>query len=247
MRLRCVHFLVAFCFGAAVVVSACGGGRPSPRVTGNTTLPPPAASVASTVRPTITPTPSHLATPTLPPFDNYDMSTRTGMADVDGVLDAVMAGTAEALKPLLRYVSVPCVEPNPSSASRRPDACEPGMDPGDPITGFPVYDVEGGLIPPAGAPVALNGFLSRQLYGVFRYSQPQPSGIADRDYGIVFLDVVAPVDLNHRYYGFVSLDVKGAAIVALDFFPDAALMRRPDDPSWILSPFQLPPPPPTGP
>jgi hypothetical protein len=147
-----------------------------------------------------------------------------------------MAGTPGALAPLLQYESDPCIDPE-TTASRPAVACQPGMEAGDLLTGFWLYSVEGGLLPAAEAPASVSGAISRRLYGVFRYGNPAPPGMPEREYGIVFLDV------RSSSYGLVLLDVRDGLAVSLDFYPDPELMNQPGDPAWILPPLELLPSP----
>jgi hypothetical protein len=213
--------------------AGCGGHGTPVQPTSPTPTSLPIQTAPSTLFPT--------ATATLVPLRNHDLTARIGIAAVDAVLDAIAAGTADALAPLLQYMSVPCVAQPPNQGSRHPYLCPEGKQPGDPLTGFPVYDVEGGLAPAEGLAEEINRALSRRLYGVFRYPQPQTDVETAREYAIVFLDVSA------FFYRFVTVDVRDGRIVSMDYHPDFELMYRPDDPEWVLPPVALPPRPPAGP
>ncbi len=77
--------------------------------------------------PTATQEPAATATPAEPE------ALRTGIAELDTIIDAVGAGDEEALRELIRFESLPCVGPTPGNAGG-PPLCSDDETPGEVLT-----------------------------------------------------------------------------------------------------------------
>lgn len=161
----------------ATVIAACGGdddaSKPSP------TIAPPLPSAAPTQR-AIPPTPD----PTL-------NARRTGIADVDAVIDAVLSRGGEHLLALAEYQPVACSGPTPGSLGTL--LCDEGEVDGTLVEVVPWSSCEGGYLRrDAGLPER-EGLLDPAVmlhavarvgsdYDVFFSSGPGPD---ERRYGIL--------------------------------------------------------------
>ena len=162
---------------------------------------------------------------------NHPLSARTGVRDVDVVLDALESHSPTEIEKVTKFSTQPCV--TRESPSRHPLACPPGMRDGDPLTGLFLFDVEGGLLDPNQALELLSHGLSGRLYGVYLYGQEESRPeVPMREYGIVFLETSVP------RYGFISVDVAMGLIVSIEAFRANPLMDDLDDPRWLLPPLE---------
>jgi hypothetical protein len=125
-----------------VLLAGCsGGGSEKPATATSAT----SVTTGTVPAPTALPTPAPTATPTPAGPRTYSPGTRTGRAEIDPVLTAIEAGTPDALRAIVRYVSPPCVAVRPQGIG--PVAvCPVGVSPGTPIDEFPSAPGEGTYI-----------------------------------------------------------------------------------------------------
>jgi hypothetical protein len=115
--------------------------------------------------------PSAMAAEIPPPLTAWPAGTRTGNAFVDKVITLVDEKDWTGLADLALWTSVPCEAPRP--VQPQPLLCRDEMSPGEPLTGFWMLDVEGGLWPPDRARLAAafgSALPSAQLHGVYTYA-----------------------------------------------------------------------------
>ena len=220
--------------GAVFALAACedgddGASLPRTEATGGS------VSATGTLVPSTTATAtlalSASPSPTLAVLANHPPGTRTGIPDVDVVLEALESGSVADIAVVTAFVTRRCVAQE--TPSRHPLACRQGMADGDPLTGLFFFDVEGGLMPRDEALQFLASGLSGRLYGVFRHEEETRPEVPDREYGIVFLDTNVPG------YGYVSVDVAAGQIVSIEAFRVNPLMQAHDDPRWVLPPLDV--------
>jgi len=111
---------------------------------------------------------------------------RTGVPEVDAVVQAVLSSDQEALGGLVGYSLVPCTtEPGIGS-----ELCRPGEPDGTLVDALLAADCEGHFIRPDGIDEALRYFLEGrpELYGVYQVPPATPGTVAvvGPDYVAVF-------------------------------------------------------------
>ncbi len=214
--------------------------RPAPVATAmptpSATLP--AATVTATEPPLRQPQPSPTAGATATPAGVpavQPVGARTGIVQVDNVVDAFLGSSLDARLRLVRFLTTPCTT---ARGLGGPPKCEAGQADGTPVEVFPHQTGEGGYATRATIEGALT-FTVTGLYGVYRVPPAStrydyyPAG----DYAIVFtrdpgrMSRLTPV-LQ------VIVHVENGAVVALDRTPYVA-----DWPPFEAAPAQwvLPP------
>lgn len=130
---------------------------------------------------------------------------RTGIAGVDAVIDAVVSANPDALRPLIRYASVPCAA---GVASYR--ACPPGQAAGSPIDALPATQCEKFFIGAGEVVPRLRDLMvpARRVYAV--YPDPRAGG-----QGNAYV-VVLTANVGGRDWGS-SLTVEDGRVTAVDF------------------------------
>jgi hypothetical protein len=168
---------------------------------------------------TITPTPfssyeeGALITPTLTPYIDieYPPDTRTGIEDVDIVIEAIQNGGIDERIDLVRLISTACTT---ADGLGGPPKCREGEKDGDIVEAFPVSNGEGHHIRPDDFRRVFD-FSVRGLMAVYRV----PDDAYERDYwpagayGIVFTSE----DGGHPHT--IIAIVEGGKIVRLNFNP----------------------------
>lgn len=99
---------------------------------GDDGTPSPTATTITAVSPT--------SEPTIP---GYPLSTRTGNADVDAVLDVLENRDGAALRAIMRVQRVPCTT---AAGLGGPPKCPDGVADGTPFDAFPVLGGEGRMV-----------------------------------------------------------------------------------------------------
>lgn len=128
----------------------------------------PTATPAATSEPTATAPAT--ATPTAP-------TGRTGIPELDAVIDALRSGDPAAIELLLRFNSVPCTT---AFGLGGPPKCGPGESDGDLVDVFLNFGCEGGYAAPEDAGRLAEGFASKPLYAVYRV--PDDYGFTNESY-----------------------------------------------------------------
>jgi len=154
------------------------------------------------------PIPPERAADTSAPVASPTAAQRVGIPAVDRVITAGLAGGAEGLRPLLRYLTTPCTT---REGLGGPPKCAAGEAEGTPVEVFPLGGPEGTFLragePPAFLPSDITG-----LYGVYRAAlSPRPEPYwPGGEYGVVFT----------RSNGqLLDLRVSEEGIVRVDFTP----------------------------
>jgi hypothetical protein len=157
----------------AVLLGSCSGGD-------SDSTPTPAATATATQPAT--------ATPEIPVPPSYPDSTRTGISEVDAVLDAVSSANSPQLQSLFELTPSPCVV-NPIGI-HNPPKCPDGVSAG---TLIPVFRAMAGeAVWPDYLPGALSAWLrgDLQVFAVYRTAAPMFNGwIPAADHAIVFADL----------------------------------------------------------
>ena len=172
----------------------------------HTPAPPTAAATA-------TPTPVQ---ETPPPVTAWPTGTRTGEALVDRVIDLVEEQDWVGLAALAEWTTYPCEGPRPIQP--QPLLCRDGMQPGDPLTGFWVSDVEGALWPPDRERLAAafgEALSAARLHAVYAYGpdeQKLMSLPATRVDDVVF---VATDDRGRPFYP--NFELSDTGLIRFDF------------------------------
>jgi len=155
--------------------------------------------------PTFTPTPSASIDIEYPP----DM--RTGIDEIDNVIDAILGKDIYARLDLVRLTTMACTT---ADGLGGPPKCEPGEAEGTIVDAFPVSSGEGTYIRLEGIKEVFN-FTTRGLFAVYRV----PEGTQETDYwpagayGIVFTSE------DGGYPHVITVFVEDGQIVRLAFVP----------------------------
>jgi hypothetical protein len=210
-----LHLLVVLLL--MLVLIAC-----APAVATPTVAPPPTATpVPSATRllPTATQTPAPAPSPTAVPEGSvHPPDRRTGIADVDAVIEAVLADDLAARRALIGYLTTPCTT---ALGMGGPPKCQAGESDGTMVEVFPILGQEGEFVRREAVDSRLD-FAAQGLYAVYRipgdaYEEAYwPAG----EYGILFID---------RREGLtVTAHVSEGRMVRLDLqrWPAAVLVAR---------------------
>jgi hypothetical protein len=165
---------------------------------------------------TITPTPYSLDVQEGPTFTptpwidiEYPPGTRTGIAEIDLVIDAVMFQDANARIDLIRYTTSACTT---ADGFGGPPKCEPGEIKDTPVDAFPVLNSEGFQVRPDEIREVFD-FTVRGLLAVYRVPEDAyetdywPAG----EYGLVFTSE------DDQYPHVIVILVEDGHIVRLEF------------------------------
>jgi hypothetical protein len=184
--------LGAAAFGVLLLVTgasvSCGdeGSLPADATTGVVATP---TAVASTSEATPTPPQAATGTPALTPppappvVRPHPPHTRTGVASVDAVIDALLAGPPGAFEAFFVDTPSPCVA-NPMGI-HNPPACPPGVGAG---TLLPVFRAMAGeAVWPESLPGVVENFLAQPhpLLAVYRGASEEISWLPPAEYAIV--------------------------------------------------------------
>ena len=93
---------------------------------------------------------------------------RTGIAEIDVVLDALFSGEADAVRALIRYTTIPCVVEVPGLGGL--PLCLPDEPDGTPVEVFPVAECEGSYARPDNIENTVRWLTApdKELYAVYR-------------------------------------------------------------------------------
>lgn len=164
---------MAVAFAAAFLLAACGGG-------GSTALP------TETPLPTAIPTALGSPTPGAGgPF--YPADYRTGIATIDRIIVAVLAGDAASLSKLVDYSEVACVA-KPGGVGAPPQCLSTEVE-GTRVVVLPAVLCEGLYLRPSEVEEAFRRAIAppKHLYAVFRpIPSDSPPGAPPAEYAIVF-------------------------------------------------------------
>ena len=188
---------------------------------------------------TYTPVP----TPTVAPPDAYHpRDTRTGVPEVDAVIDAVLSKDARALADTVAFLTYPCEAPSSTAGSRQALACADGQPVGTPLTGIWVSHVEGGLWPGERdgdreklIPMFESTLIQRdqQLHSVYALDGTEPGEERLRpDYIVTFVSWDAQ---SGPWYDNLVLSEGGLVAIRFAFPPfDRPIWENPGAPGWLL-------------
>jgi hypothetical protein len=211
---------------ALLVLSACGTSPTTPTIGKPDAIPPPTSTSApeptasptteSTATEAILPTQTAVVEPTAmttaaPTTEVHPADTRTGIADVDNVIDAILSNDIEARRALVHYTVTPCTT---APGLGGPPKCHEGEADGTPVEVFPILESEGHHVRRDSIDRGL-GFMVEGLYAVFRVPDDAfeedywPAG----EYGLVFIRKDMPEGMNFP----VTVLVENGQIVRLDF------------------------------
>lgn len=184
-------------------------------------------------------------TPTVSPRDaSYPDGTRTGIPEVDAVIDAIERRDGQKLAQMALFSTYPCQENPPGNP--QPMKCRPGQREGDPLVGIWFSHFEGGLWPfeadgdrdKLGAMIQRllddPGWGRRSLHAVYRFQAGDRNGFLRPapEIGVVFTRWSR--DGGPEYDTFVL--AKGGLIALEIAFPpvDEPTWNNPAAPGWIL-------------
>lgn len=190
----------------ALVLIACAPALTTPTAEPAPT-PTPLASATALV-PTATTAPAPTLSPTAVPGGSvHPPDARTGLAEIDAIIEAVLANDLTAKRALIDYVTTPCTT---ALGMGGPPKCQAGESDGTLVEVFPILGQEGEFVRPQAIDSRLD-FAVQGLYAVYRipgdaYQEAYwPAG----EYGIVFID--------RRDELTVIAHAAGDSIVRLDF------------------------------
>jgi hypothetical protein len=201
-----------------LALMACAPKLATPTVGPPSTATP--AASATPLPPTATATPAPTLSPTTVSGGSvHPLDTRTGIASVDAVIEAVLAKDLSAKRALIRYVTTPCTT---ALGMGGPPKCQAGESDGTVVEVFPILGQEGEFLRREAIDSRLD-FAVQGLYAVYRirgdaYQEAYwPAG----EYGVVFLDrrEGLPITAHVSEGGMVRLDLQrwpGAVLVARD-------------------------------
>lgn len=140
--------------------------------------------------------PSGTAAPVLDSQGTYALETRTGLAEVDQVLEAVASGDRAQIESLIHYTSAPCTK---LEGFGGPPKCGPGENEGTLIEALPMIASEGGFVRKEEIDL-WPGVEATALFSVYRVSE---DGVVEEyyprgEYAIVFLSNENGVGLTLR-------------------------------------------------
>jgi hypothetical protein len=148
-------------------------------------------------------------------------NTRTGIEDVDAIIDAILSGDIEARRALVHYTTSACTT---ADGLGGPPKCEPDEADGTMVKAFPVLGSEGHHVRPELIEDTL-GFVVDDLYAVYHVpdeayqAEYWPAG----EYGLVF--VRDEID----YLVTITVHVENGRMVRLDYDvgkPPAAIIEQ---------------------
>lgn len=87
--------------------------------------------------------PSSDLKPVLDDQGTYSLETRTGIEEIDAVIEAVASGERERLESVIKYTTAPCTT---AEGFGGPPKCSAGETEGTPVDGLPFIGSEGGFI-----------------------------------------------------------------------------------------------------
>lgn len=193
---------------------------------GTTLKPTPYSPPDQETRPTFMPTPSASIDIEYPP------DTRTGIKEIDHVIDVIMDKDIEARLDLVQFTTTTCTT---TSGLGGPPECEPGEADGTVVDVLPVSNGEGHFIRPDKIQEVFD-FTVRGLFAV--YVVPEDTYHRDYwpvgEYGIIFTSE------DGGYPHIITLLVEDMSIVRLEFnpgWPPFDLVRGKSD-EFILSPIR---------
>ena len=151
---------------SSVVLSACAP------VAGTEPVVPTPTEKPKVSTPSAAPTTTSVATeePKMP--EQYPLSTRTGIADVDEVLAAVESGDAQALRDLIRFTTVGCTN---ADGLGGPPKCREGEAEGTPVHVLPFLGPEGSFMHQAD----LASFQPMEVLGIYAVYSVSDSAYAE--------------------------------------------------------------------
>jgi hypothetical protein len=179
----------------------------------------------------ITPIPAGITiTPTAYLDIEYPPNTRTGVPEIDRVIDAISRQDVDARVELIRYIQFPCTTRDGLGG---PPKCEEGEADGTIVTAFPVLYSVGTHTRPEDIWRVLN-FTVRGLFAVYQVLEVG----YEQDYWPVGDDAIVFTSEDGGYPHTVTLHVTNGEIVRLDY----GMSWPPFDQIWERSDtFILPP------
>ena len=150
--------------------------------------------------------PSSDLKPVLDAQGTYSLETRTGIKEIDNVIEEVASGERERLERVIKYTAAPCTT---AEGFGGPPKCRPGETEGTPVDGLPFIGSEGGFIRKDGIS-NWTGVDAETIFAVYRVAeegvneQYYPRGA----YAVVFLtqDVQSALTLRIADGGIVRVD-----------------------------------------
>lgn len=156
--------------------------------------------------------PALTPTPELSIDIEYPADTRTGIKEIDDVIDIIMNQDVEARLDLVQFIATACTT---TSGLGGPPNCESEEANGTIVDAFPVSNGEGHFVRPGNIPDTFD-FTVRGLFAV--YTVPEDAYRTDYwpagEYGIVFTSE------DGGYPHAITVLVEDAQIVRLEFIPD---------------------------
>ncbi|MBI5949787.1 MAG: hypothetical protein HY875_16750 [Chloroflexi bacterium] len=226
-------YAVAGLFGAG-----CNGGESAD--------PKPGASPSGVASPTSASPGTTLASPATPgaTLPGYSRDKRTGVAAVDTVVDALLSGQADRIRPLLQFYAVPCRAP--ATGIPAPPACPPGAADGTKVDVFPNASCpEGRYVTRDGIDAFLREIATASSlpFAVYRQEPAPPAGseFPRGDYAIVLTTPRPPTNASFPPYSVSTVQVEGGRIfsgaIACPHETAATVLGN-----RVASAFLLPPP-----
>ena len=149
------------------------------------------------------PTPTRQFTLTPASKDGASVPERTGIVDLDAIIEGFVSHDTKPLLSLLRYTTVPCTH---AGGLGGPPACRPDQEEGTPVERMPVSSCELEWRPPHEFERTLASLVMADIYGVYRAtSEVYFTG----DYVIVLSDPEMTIG--------TEVVIEDGRIVAVDF------------------------------
>lgn len=156
---------------------------------------------------------------------------RTGVPEVDAVIQAVRAQDLAALAAMVHYGEVTCTpELRKTTVRGEPPCAALGLPPGATLEAMGVSPRWSQVVPKGEVPAFLRDLLARHDYALYGVLKLPPDNVFFWDYVILFKGTDTPaVDL-----GFILTD---GQILAVHYVAtDPAELPPPDDPLWLVPP-----------
>jgi hypothetical protein len=156
--------------------------------------------------------PASQPTPSEPSEGGYPLTTRSGIADVDNILEVVASGDVQMLRSLIQFTNTKCTT---ADGLGGPPKCRDGEAEGTPVEVLPIFGPEGHFFHKADIDKWL-GVNADGLYAVYEVS---PEFVSEPDYpsgkyAVMFID--------QKNAAVVSLRVDQGKIVRVDYLLDTS-------------------------
>jgi hypothetical protein len=155
-------------------------------------------------------TPAPQPTPSEPPEGFHPLTTRTGIEDLDKIVDVVASGDVQMLRSLIQFTNTKCTT---AEGLGGPPKCREGAVEGTPVEVLPIFGSEGHFSHKEDIET-WSGVNADGLYAVYEVS---PDVVSEPDYpsgkyAVMFVD--------QKNQAVVSLRIDNGLIVRVDYILD---------------------------